>query len=199
MKLMRRPCAAVVSSLACLLVAATSADGKEGVRATLEYPALLTRAAPGEHVRIAWELNEAPRLPIRGALPRERPVPFGATGVYVRVTGAAGGTPADFPARSPAHPGFGYPRGRYVADVMVPQGGIASLTIGLEGFRYVRGEAPVRSDVFFPIDNDPFAAGRATASADAGDGLSPPWGLLAAGLAALAVLGGLLAARRAVT
>ena len=42
------------------------------------------------------------------------------------------------PARPPGG-ARGYPAGRYVADVTVPRGPIASLAIGLEGYRFATG------------------------------------------------------------
>jgi hypothetical protein len=187
---------AFVAALACAIATPPSAAAKRDVQATLENPAALTRAQGGERVRLAFAMSTAPRLPILDPRGRVPPHPFGALGVYVRVTPSNGGAPAIVSADPPGD--RGYPAGRYVADVTVPAGGIRSLAIGLEGYQYVAGHAPRRSDVFFAIVNDPFA--RTSRVAHARESTSTPWGLLAVGLAAAALL--LLAfprARRRVT
>jgi len=181
---MRSLCAALFAAVACALSAAPPALAKEGVVATLENPALLTRAQGGEHLRIAFAMNVAPRLPILDPQDRVPPHPFGASGVYVRVQPAKSGSPLIVSADPPGD--RGYPAGRYVADVTVPAGGIRSLAIGLEGYQYVERRAPRRSDVFFAMANDPFVAARAGAHARVGT--SVPWGLFAGGLVVVTVL-----------
>jgi len=78
------------------------------------------------------------------------------------VRDADGGGSRIFPA-SPRDGARAHPDGRYVAEVTVPSGGIASIAIGLEGFRLVQGRPTARADVFFAIGNDPFAAARSGA------------------------------------
>jgi hypothetical protein len=99
---MRRLQVPLVAILACILIAAASAYGKSDVRATLENPAQLQRAAPGERVTIAWTLTDAPPLPSLTTPGRVAPHPFGASDVYIRVRGAAGATPKSFAATSPS-------------------------------------------------------------------------------------------------
>jgi hypothetical protein len=175
----------LLAALACTLAATSPALAKEDVRVTLENPAALTRAHGGERVRIAFAMNVAPRLPIRDPQARVPAHPFGASGVYVRLTPGAGGAPVIASADAPRD--RGYPAGRYVADVTVPPGGIRALAIGLEGYQYVAGGPPRRDDVFFPIVNDPFAA--AGRIAHAREKTNTPWGLIAGGLTAVALLG----------
>ena len=129
--LMRRLQVLLIVGLACIAVGATSAYGKGDVRATLENPAQLQRAAPGERIRIVWMLTEAPQLPSLTTPGGVAPRPFGASGVYIRVRGAAGTAPRTFAAASASRAGVR--SGRYVADVTVPTGGITGITIGLEG------------------------------------------------------------------
>ena len=184
---MRRLQVLLIVGVACILVAAASAYAKDDVRATLENPAQLQRAAPGERVKIAWTLTEAPQLPSLTTPGRVAPRPFGASGVYVRVRGAGGATPKSFAATSPSRARS--QAGRYVADVTVPAGGIAAIAIGLEGFRTLPGQAPTRADTFFPIANDPFVVAKAPVTATSSDtGSNAPWAPLAAGLAVLGVL-----------
>jgi hypothetical protein len=175
----------LVAVVAATLAGAAPALAKDGVRATLEDPAALTRAVQGEALTIAWTLNGAPQMPVAGG-ERVPAHPFGASGVYVSVGSAAGGTPAVVAAHPPRG-SRGYPAGRYLADVTVPRGGIGSLAIGLEGQRIVTGHAPVRADHFFPIANDPFPANgrRADGRDGSDDGL--PWAPLGAVVLALAL------------
>jgi hypothetical protein len=181
---MRVLLATLAAALACAIVVPSLAAAKGDVRATLENPASLTRAQAGEHLRIAFAMNVAPRLPILDPENRVPPHPFGASGVYVRIAPAPGGAPVIVSADPPGH--RGYPAGRYVADVTVPPGGIRALAIGLEGYQYVEGGPPRRDDVFFAIVNDPFTAPRA--SAHAREQTSTPWALLAGALGAVALL-----------
>ncbi|MGI8714528.1 MAG: hypothetical protein ACR2NR_15405 [Solirubrobacteraceae bacterium] len=199
---MRRVQVLLIAGLTCILVAAASAYGKGDVRATLENPAQLQRASPGERVRMAWTLSEAPQLPSLRTPGGVAPRPFGASGVYVRVRGAAGATPKIFAATSAsdARP----QSGRYVADLTVPAGGITAIAIGLKGFRGLPGQTSTRADIFFSIANDPFTVAKApvtvakapVTATSSDTGASVPWIPLAAGFALLGVL---LAGYRAVT
>jgi hypothetical protein len=136
------------------------------VIATLERPELLRDAEPGERIAVAWKLTDGAGHP------------FGAGAIHLRVRDAALGGVRILPARA------SHGAGRYVADVTIPGGGLASVAVGLEGFRIVRGHAPVRGDMVFPVVNDPLAAKSVEA------GARPPWLALAAAalVAALAAL-----------
>lgn len=183
---MRRLPVLLLTGVACLLVLAASAYGKGDVRAALENPGQLQSAIPGERVRITWTLTEVPQLPSL-TTPGVSAHPFGASGVYIGVRGAGGATPTIFTATSASDAGAR--PGRYVADVTVPAGGIAAIAIGLEGFRTLPGQTPVRADVYFPITNDPFIVAKAPVTGTRFDaGASAPWTPLAAGLAVLGVL-----------
>jgi hypothetical protein len=150
--------------------------GKEGVRARLETPAAL-EAAPGQTTTIAWTLAWRDE--------RGKRHPFGAGGVFVRLLSAGGETVKAV--------GTEGPRGRFVADVAVPEGGIGEIEIGLEGTTMYADGRTQDADVYFPVDNNPLAA----PAGDPGPGasqMSPIW--LAAG-GALVALVALLATRRA--
>ena len=150
---------------ATALVAALPAAGKEGVAATL-----LTRipldAPAGTRVEVAWRLTY---------LDHGRRRPFGAGGVFVRLTSAAG---------AGAETGFASGDGGYRATVVVPEGGIGDVQIGLQG--WTNGPAGEReSDLLFPITNDPLPG---AARSDAG-WLSWVVVLVAAVLGGLVLLG----------
>jgi hypothetical protein len=135
-------------------VAALPAAGKEGVEATLATNVPL-EAEPGDRLRVAWTLTYA-----EGA---ERGRPFGANGVFVRFLSASGA-----PAETGFAPTGSYARGDYAAAVAVPEGGIADVQIGLRGWTSGAGGTR-RSDLLFPITNDPLPGpARVASSSDRG-------------------------------
>ena len=171
------------------LAAPPVASAKGDVRARLDAPHALADAAPGSRLRVSWTLSGAPGLPEPGHRSvAELRRAFGASGVYIAVRGD--GSPARI--FSAVSPGPGYPRGRYVANVVIPRGGIAGVRIGLDGWSFVRGQPRTEADVFFPIENDPFPVTQR-------DSPDPwPWPWIAAGALLLAALaaGRTVAARR---
>ena|GEM_PF-2595951 len=146
------------------LVAALPAAGKGRVAATL-----LTRipldAPAGTRLEVAWRLTY---------LDHGRRRAFGAGNVFIRLTSAAG--------RSTATE-FANGDGVYRATLVVPEGGIEDVQIGLQG--WTNGPGGTReSDLLFPITNDPLPG---AVRSDRG---WPRWivVLVAAPLALLAVL-----------
>jgi hypothetical protein len=132
---LRRFALVLLGAAALTLVAALPAAAKEGVKATL-----LTRipldAPAGTRLDVAWTLTY---------LDHGRRKPFGAGGVFVRLVSAAG---------APAKTGFASGNGDYRATVVVPEGGIGDVVIGLQG--WTSGPEGTReSDLLFPITNDP--------------------------------------------
>lgn len=125
----------VVAAVAlAALVAAASAPTKEGAQAHLATT-LPLGAAPGKAIRIAWSVD----VPDDKGGRR----PFYAGGMFVRLLSRTG-------ARST----FGFAREGvrpvtpYRTDVKVPAGGIGGIRVGLRG----------TSDVYFPLENDPFSS-----------------------------------------
>jgi hypothetical protein len=135
----------LIATVVCSLLVVPPAAGKEGVSARLDKPVRL-EAASGATVRIAWTLTYRD-----GGANR----PFGAGGVFVRLSSASGAAPTKAHGSGPA--------GHYVAEVTVPEGGIGGIRFGLEGTRYVGGPPgegrAEDADVYFPLLNDPFDAG----------------------------------------
>jgi hypothetical protein len=169
-----------------IFLAAPAAVSKEGVRARLDTPVPL-EAAPGDTITIAWTLRPIERGERR---------PFGASGVFVRLLSASDGEPVKALGKAD-------PPGRY-AEVTVPRGGIGGIRIGLEGIRYIGGRTE-DADVFFPIENNPFAAANAaaekardsrTSRQTAGSG--QPLAIWLALAGALAGIGAILIVRRGV-
>ena len=168
---------------AAALVAALPATAKEGVKATLETNIPLN-APPGTQLSVSWSLA--------GVDENGRRQPFGAIGVFVRLVSASGAAATTGVAPVGAHT-----TGRYAATVVVPEGGIGDIEIGLQGW----STGPTgrhRADVLFPITNDPLpGAARVTAPASSRSG-SMTWIfiLVAGSLLMLAVLALTLVRRR---
>ena len=161
---MRRFALVLLGATATVLVAALPAAGKEGVRATL-----LTRipldAPAGTKLVVAWRLTYA-----------DHGRPFGAGGVFVRLRSATGAS---------AETSFTSGDGDYRASVMVPEGGIGDVQIGLRG--WTSGPSGTReSDLLFPITNDPLPGAARVSRPGTG---WPSWILVPAVLAGLALLG----------
>jgi hypothetical protein len=133
---LRRLSVALFVVAVAALVSALPAASKDGVTATLTTNVALD-AEPGTELWVAWTL----------AYPEDgRRRPFGASGVFVRLVSASGAV-----ARTVFAP---EDRGRYAATVVVPEGGIGDIEIGLRG--WVSGATGSRrSDLLFPITNDP--------------------------------------------
>lgn len=123
-------------AFAAALFPALPAAAKDGVQATLTTSVPLD-ANPGPRLAIAWRLAyvEAGKRRL-----------FGGFGVFVGLLSASGAA---------AETGFAdEDGGDYTATVAVPEGGIGDVEIGIRG--YTSGyTSRRRSDLLFPIANDP--------------------------------------------
>jgi hypothetical protein len=150
----RRLLVMLVAAIAAGL-AATPAFGKEDVEATLTTSIPLN-AAQGEELRVAWTLASLDEHGKRQ--------PFGAGGVFIRLVSASGGK-----ATTGVASGDGAEKGEYEATVIVPEGGIGGIAIGLQGI--ASGPTGSRPDsVYFPVTNSPLpppALAQLDASSDA--------------------------------
>ena len=124
------------------LVGTVPATAKEGVKATLETSIPLDAAA-GTPLDVAWTLAYVDE--------DGRRQPFGAGGIFVRLSSAAGAGSQTAFARGDT--------GDYKATVLVPTGGIGDVQIGIRGFADGRP-----SDLLFPITNDPLPGVRRVAA-----------------------------------
>jgi hypothetical protein len=121
---------------ATALVCALPATAKDGVKATLTGDLPLD-AEPGTRIKVAWTL---------AYVDDGRRRLFGAGGVFVRLASTSGASAETAYAREDS--------GHYWATVVVPEGRIADVEIGLRG--WVSGHIERRpSDLLFPITNDP--------------------------------------------
>jgi hypothetical protein len=140
------------------LFAALPAEGKDGVKATLET-SVPPDATAGTRIDLAWTLTYVDE---KG---RERP--FGAGGVFARLVSASGGDDVTEYASGD--------RGDYAATLVVPEGGIGDIEIGLAGWQSGKNGTR-RADALFPITNDPVPGRRPPLSAPAvAHTGSPPW------------------------
>ena len=122
---------------AAALAAALPATGKDGVKATLTTLVPLGSPA-GTQLKVVWTLAYVDE--------QGRRHPFGGGGIFVRLLSASGAGAETAFARRQA--------GRYAATVPVPKGGIRDIQVGIRG--WVSGPTGTRrSDVLFPITNDP--------------------------------------------
>lgn len=130
--------------LACMgaaaLIAAPAASAKEDAKATLITRVPLDAPA-GTELEVTWRLFYVDENGERQ--------PFGANGVFVRLLSASGASSEEGVA-----PVGSYDTGEYKATVVVPEGGIRDIELGLMGWvSDVNGTR--RSDLIFPITNDP--------------------------------------------
>lgn len=138
------------------MVAALPAAGKEGVKATLATSIPLDTLA-GTPLKVAWTLAYIDDKGNRRL--------FGAAGVFVRLRSASGGQ-----ATTAFAPMDG---GEYAATVVVPEGGIGDVQIGLRS--WVSDANGTRtSDELFPITNDPLPGPGRVASPTSGQPVSAP-------------------------
>lgn len=185
---MRFPLPSVLVAMVAAAISAAPAFAKGDVEATLTKPVPL-EASPGQEITISWRLES---IDDEG---RRRP--FGASGVFIQLESRSGDVPSVAFAS-----GDGSRNGDFEAVVVVPEGGIDGIAIGLGGT--VSDAAGTRASyVYFPVTNSPLpavidptppeAAPTPTPSEpveSSGDG-SGIW-IAALALAGLAVLAGII-------
>ena len=126
----------LVLAAALAVVPAGSAKGRDAF-ATLLSPLPLT-AAPGTTPQVRWSMT------IEGH-------PFNAITCFARFKSRTGAGATEGFARPTAGEG-----GHYSATVVVPEGGIGGIEIGVAGMQTVGGGPWTRADWLFTIVNSPF-------------------------------------------
>ena len=161
----------VLVAVAAALVAALPAAAKNGVKATLTTRIPLDAKA-GTPLHVGWTLAYPDA---DGQLH-----PFGAGGVFVRLVSASG---AD------ARTGYSNGDGAFRATVVVPEGGIADVLIGLRSWTNGK-DGTKEGDMLFPITNDPLPGAARIVPPEPSGGGSTGWiaGSVAASLLALCAL-----------
>jgi hypothetical protein len=182
---------ALLAGITGFLSITSPATTKEPTHAVLENAAQLLRASAGQRLTVVWTMDTPARFPVSEYTRSMRST---GVGVYVRVSGRAGGAPLTAAGR-PADPATpGYPPGRYIATLTVPPGGLSAIEIGVRQSWETPGRPPILREDPIAIGNDPFAGAAPAAAPDGGAGA--PWGTLLAGVGALALLLGAVQARR---
>ena len=119
---------------------------KEGAEAKLDT-ALPRDAEPGSTVKVGWSV-----FSIDGDETR----PIYGSPVYIRLVGPDGTSATEVM-------GTEVPRGsgHYTASIQVPEGGIGEVIVGMVGESCVDGGVCQRSDLLFPLTDDPLVSGAA--------------------------------------
>lgn len=144
----RTPIAAFIA-LGALLLGASVALAKEGATVTLTDP-IPRDAAPGSTLEVEFTVM----VPGDGG-----PTPMIGSPVFVRLIAPDGSTTEGFGTEDRVRPGT------YLAEVVVPAGGIASAEFGLRGSSYYPDGRTERSDMIFVVQGQLFTTGTAPAAA----------------------------------
>lgn len=123
---------------------------KEGAEARLDT-ALPRDAEPGSMVKVGWSVF---------SIDGDQTNPIYGSPVYIRLVGP-GGTSATEVMGLEAPRGSGH----YTASIEVPKGGIGEVIVGMVGESCVQGGACQRSDMIFPLTDDPLVSGAAPVAA----------------------------------
>jgi hypothetical protein len=184
---MRRRLPAVPLGMAAAAITAAPALAKEEVQARLTSSVPI-EASPGQKITISWRLESVDD--------EGRHRPFGASGVFVQLESRSEGVPSVGFAS-----GDGGRDGDFEAVVVVPEGGIDGIAIGLGGT--VSDQTGTRASyLYFPVTNSPLPAVADPSPPEAAPTPTPAdpvessgdgWGIwIAVALAGIAALAGII-------
>lgn len=174
----RRTSSSAILALVASLALAVPAMAKEGAEARLDTT-LPRDAQPGSSIDVGWSV-----VSIDG----EVASPISGSPVYIRLVGPDGTSATEVMGKeTPAG------SGHYTAQIQVPDGGIGAVIVGMIGEACSDGGGCQRSDMIFPLTDDPLVSGWAPGTAP--DAPAAPTGVglvpfIAIGVA-FAVAGGL--------
>jgi hypothetical protein len=145
---------------------------KEGAEAKLDT-ALPRDAEPGSTVKVGWSVF---------SIDGDTTHPIYGSPVYIRLVGPDGTSATEVM-------GTEVPRGsgHYTASIQVPDGGIAEVIVGMVGESCVQGGACQRSDMIFPLTDDPLVTGAAPVAAPPAE--APATGVASIGAQLLPLVG----------
>lgn len=125
---------------------------KEGAEAKLDT-ALPRDAEPGSTIKVGWSVF---------SIDGDETNPIYGSPVYIRLVGPDGTSVTEVM-------GTEMPQGsgHYTASIQVPEGGIGKVIVGMVGESCVQGGACQRSDMIFPLTDDPLVSGAGPAAAPA--------------------------------
>ncbi len=179
-----RTLSSVVALIGALALVASPALGKEGAEARLDA-AIPRDAEPGSTIDVGWSvfsIVDGTQQPIYGSP------------VYIRLVAPDGRTSTEV-AGTEKPSGSGH----YAASIVVPAGGIGEVIVGMVG-EACDGDGCRRSDIIFPLTDDPLVSGVAplaapTTTTPIGTQLLPLV-VVGAAFALAGALGALLVGRR---
>ncbi|HEV8697054.1 MAG TPA: hypothetical protein VGQ89_05115 [Candidatus Limnocylindrales bacterium] len=173
--------------LILVLLAATPVLAKEGGEARLDT-AIPRDAQPGSTLEVGWSTFVI-------ADGKEQPI-YGSP-IYIKLVSPIGSSTEAPGTESPSG------SGHYTASIVVPEGGIDQVIVGLAGYACYQGGDCERADYVFPLTDDPLVIGASVPRSTVDSGTPAPiWSglalLVAIGVmsAFAAGLGSLIATRR---
>ncbi len=176
---------AILLGLAAALSVAVPTFAKEGAEAKLDT-AIPRDAQPGSTIDVGWSvfyLVDGRQQPVQGS-----PVYIRLVSVDQTTTSEVMGT--ETPAGS----------GHYTAAIDVPAGGIGQVIVGMVGEACSEAGGCQRSDLIFPLTDDPLVTGPAPVaparSSSSGGGSLLPLVAVGVGFAVVGGLAALLIGRR---
>ena len=137
-----------VIGLVAALSLAVPVLAKEGAEARLDT-ALPRDAEPGSTIDVGWSV-----FMIEG----DTTHPVYGSPVYIRLVGPDGTSTTEVMGKE-APAGSGH----YTASIQVPAGGIGQVIVGMVGEACIDGAGCRRSDMIFPLTDDPLVTGAAPA------------------------------------
>ena len=140
----------LVALVGALALVAAPTVGKEGAEAKLDR-AIPRDAEPGSTIEVGWSVFY---------IVADKQEPVGGSPIYIRLVAPDGTTSTEVM-------GTERPRGsgHYVASIVVPAGGIGEVVVGLVGEACYQDGSCERSDVIFPLTDDPLVTGAAPIAA----------------------------------
>lgn len=145
-----RMLSSVAALIGALALVAAPTLAKEGAEAKLDT-AIPRDAEPGSTIEVGWSV-----FYIVG----DKQEPVGGSPIYIRLVAPDGTTATEVM-------GTEGPRGsgHYTASIEVPAGGIGEVVVGLVGEACYQDGSCERSDVIFPLTDDPLVTGAAPTAA----------------------------------
>jgi hypothetical protein len=141
-----RTLSAVLALTALVALATTPTLAKMGAEAKLDTT-ISRDAEPGSTIKVGWSVfseYDGSAYPLDGSP------------VFIRLVSPDGlGVSEVMGTESPSG------SGHYTASIVVPTGGIGEVIVGLSGEACVTGEGCQRSDLIFPLTDDPLVRGAA--------------------------------------
>lgn len=148
-----RTLSAVIALVGIIALAAAPALAKEGAEAKLDT-AIPRDAEPGSTIDVGWS--------VFSTFEDGRQEPIYGSPVYIRLVAPDGQASTEV-AGTEKPSGSGH----YMASIEVPAGGIGEVIVGMVGEACTAAGVCERSDIIFPLTDDPLVSGAAPVAAPA--------------------------------